>query len=100
MKNLFVPYEIALIAKEKGFNEPCLAEYDLLDKQLELIDSLEFPSKNLKNNLCAPLYQQIIDWLVNECGRELVYDPTDKKDYLNTTLLKEINNIHENYLPK
>lgn len=27
MKHLFVPYEIAVIAKEKGFDEPCLGYY-------------------------------------------------------------------------
>jgi hypothetical protein len=27
MNNQFVPYEIALLAKQKGFNEPCLGYY-------------------------------------------------------------------------
>lgn len=27
MKKLFIPYELALIAKEKGFNEECIATY-------------------------------------------------------------------------
>ncbi len=27
MKKLFLPYELALIAKEKKFDEPCLGHY-------------------------------------------------------------------------
>jgi len=28
MKNLFIPYQLALIAKEKGFNEPCFTKFE------------------------------------------------------------------------
>lgn len=44
MKRLFVPKNIALIAKEKGFDEECLGNYE------------------------APLYQQLIDWFRNKHG--------------------------------
>jgi len=68
MKNLFVPYELAVIAKEKGFNEPCLARFiDDGNKSLEIWD-WDIPLRNSTNEeedtLCtAPLYQQIVDWL-------------------------------------
>lgn len=34
MKNLFIPYELAVIAKEKGFNEDCLAAYSFTSKEI------------------------------------------------------------------
>ncbi len=64
MKHLFIPYELAIIAKEKKFNEPCLTSYyDTGRLSTDLIISLE--DKQLTNefvNCSAPLYQQIVDW--------------------------------------
>lgn len=74
MKHLFVPYEIALQLKEKGFNEGCLAFYK--DKSLEFVcqDNDEeifcfnktidkrFPWTPISHITTAPLFQQIIDW--------------------------------------
>ncbi len=59
VKDLFIPYELAVIAKEKGFNEPCFGSYR--------INSPNFfsPNKCDKNGditLLAPIYQQIVDW--------------------------------------
>lgn len=55
MKHLFIPYELAVIAKEKGFNDECLSGYDK-DKQPLICNPSEF------GILPAPLYQQIVDW--------------------------------------
>ncbi len=69
MKNLFVPYNLALLAKEKGFNEPCLGYYDVKNQKI-------YPSEGMISNwfnttnenvgfdwkFSAPLYQQLIDW--------------------------------------
>jgi len=65
MKNLFVPYELAVIAKEKGFNETCLAIFE--DKNTLWYGGLEYDADgHFKNenssNICAPLYQQLVDW--------------------------------------
>lgn len=62
MKNLFIPYPLAVLAKEKGFNEPCIAKFFGEDKYIGL---LRFESKNSEHefNPVAPLYQQIVDWL-------------------------------------
>lgn len=59
MKHLFIPYELAVIAKEKGFDEECFAYYDKLEKLKD--GSVEPPAiaYPLTN---APLYQQIADW--------------------------------------
>ncbi len=56
MQKLFIPYELAVIAKEKGFDEPCIAVY-LEDKKLYLCGY-----SNKTNGTLTPLYQQIIDW--------------------------------------
>lgn len=77
MKHLFVPYELALLAKEKGFNEPCIAEY--FHKELtfytneddeysgECVELTAYKNESLnhfdvKNTVSAPLYQQLVDW--------------------------------------
>lgn len=63
MKKLFVPYEIAVLAKEKGFNEPCFTHYTN-----EFTKKLLHPLERFKNYnqypklVSAPLYQQLIDW--------------------------------------
>lgn len=81
MKNLFVPYEIAVLAKEKGFNDPCLQFFKDIDGKIYLSDNDSIPGCNsieIEINapfynfdgfplydtklVSAPLYQQIIDW--------------------------------------
>lgn len=62
MKHLFVPYDIALMAKEKGFNEPCFGVYN---SKGELYIGTEYssPQHHLTNAASqAPLNQQLVDW--------------------------------------
>lgn len=83
MKHLFLPYELALIAKEKGFDEPCMAMYTVPDDGSKVCFAMfgdyEFPMKqyseafnNYNSNdefietISAPLYQQIIDWFIEK----------------------------------
>ena len=76
MKELFIPYELALLAKEKGFNEECLADYRLIGYMKETIDlhifGKYYPESDFRQSkkseiLCsAPLYQQIINWILNK----------------------------------
>lgn len=84
MKKLFVPYKLALLAKEKGFDEPCFAYYqqfniptptfhfgiiqhhqnenykgnnwNKIDKDFQLTDYIN------NNFVSVPLYQQLVDW--------------------------------------
>lgn len=70
MKNLFVPYEIALLAKEKEFDEPCLSSYNT-KKQLTIASTFGLKNSDLIDDflkygyeVTAPLYQQIIDWFL------------------------------------
>ena len=68
MKHLFIPYELALIAKEKGFNEDCLAYYqdegNLVCCDTNQVKGEFIPYKEQRDDdsATAPLYQQIVDW--------------------------------------
>lgn len=65
MKNLFVPYELALKLKNCGFNEECLAfHYSFEDEKRFLISTVLNTNSSWTNDsyFSAPLYQQIIDW--------------------------------------
>ena len=58
MEKEFVPYNIALILKDLGFNEICFGEYSLTGL---------FEIKPNTSHWCAvcnaPLYQQVFNWL-------------------------------------
>jgi len=84
MEKLFVPFELALKFKEKGFNEPCFGYYEnnTLDPECPklIINYSNLPlseeqskkpslykSENKNSELpqwavSAPTYQQVIDW--------------------------------------
>jgi len=70
MKHLFVPYELALKLKEKGFDEYCLRT------------QWDFDITQSRVNIGLPLYQQVIDWfreshgIMIACVEDTV--PTDK----------------------
>ncbi len=56
MKELFLPYELALVAKEKGLDcDCCLATYDM-------VGVLHITTRLFKGETIAPLYQQAVDW--------------------------------------
>lgn len=72
MKHLFVPYEIALLLKEKGFNEPCLTAYTPEDGLLDVFEAEEIGymsnSQLRRGVVAAPLYQQVEHWLIVNHG--------------------------------
>jgi hypothetical protein len=61
MKEQFVPHEIALKLKEKGFDEPCLGYFDPLYKKLVIWENGS--TNSTSTWVYAPLWQQVIDWL-------------------------------------
>ena len=67
LKHLFLPYELSLIAEQKGFNDPCLAIYQIATKSFELIRTSHYDyvinSEVGSEYVCAPLYQQVTSWL-------------------------------------
>lgn len=68
LKHLFVPYELAVKLKEKGFDEACIAYYDKVDKNklkpVPMTDEINSFHSNRygKVMLSAPPYQQVVDW--------------------------------------
>ena len=66
MKKEFVPYEIAIKLKEKGFNLGCLAYFVndqfRLKKYLSSKDANYNSDFTIGNLFSAPLWQQVIDW--------------------------------------
>lgn len=101
---MFVSYELALLLKKHGFNEPCFAIYSLgLEKdnfsqlqfikdykgELEIVDNF-FPKMVKNSDLyvpTAPIYTQVIDWLYekmldNENYFEVVYSGSKSREEL------------------
>lgn len=97
MKHLFTPYELALLAKEKGYNEQDFAYYRLsFEEEKEPFKAVELGwfkehydnhnfrlslSKSALNPICtAPLYQQIIDWFREEHSIRFKLEPYSSQD--------------------
>jgi len=70
MKEQFVPYELAIKLKEKGFDESCFGLYNIYETygQHGIINISDLLLINVnkgfkgENAIIAPLYQQVIDW--------------------------------------
>lgn len=69
MKNLFVPYELAVKLKEKRFQASCFGGYSNL-QELN-ITRVDFQS-DIEGFCLAPIYQQAINWFREE--HKLVLD--------------------------
>lgn len=104
LKDLFVPYEIALLAKQYGFDEFCLAAYyNDNDSSLHtwgIKNTLIKPSDTPKS-IIAPLYQQLFDWLemrgylirkYHTCVRYEVID-IDAGIILKSVSIEELNDL-------
>lgn len=88
MKNSFIPYEIAELAKETGFCEICLGYYlpedetkTLYNKKVEHDDRI----------ILAPSYQQILDWLsYNFKARciDITFNYNENIDITENTIIK------------
>ena len=81
MKEQFVPYEIAIKLKEKGFNEPCISKYEenylCQDEGFDIcLDDTWLTNKKLNRSIgkciAAPLWQQVIDWFREKHQIEIV----------------------------
>lgn len=82
MKHLFAPYELAKLAKEKGFNDECLRCYDNGELQdFKHFRAIAWTSGVVQNDnlvdglVSAPLYQQLIDWFREEHNTKIVENP-------------------------
>ena len=88
IENEFIPFEQALALKELGFDEQCLALYDLDGKiTIEFVNWKN--AKNRKSNylIATPLYQQAFRWFREkyniECYVNCYWNEVDssKRDY-------------------
>ncbi len=72
MNTLFVPYPLALLAKEKGFDEPCM-KYFYIDGSSKWAPNHRFANRNIYNNQYnQPLYQQVVDWFREKHNIEII----------------------------
>lgn len=81
MEKLFVPYELAIKLKEKGFDERCFMWwYSPTQMSADLIFR---QYKNDKDFCEAPIYQQVTDWLRDKHDINIVVVPSVdvKKNY-------------------
>lgn len=100
MKHLFVSYELAKLAKEKGFNEPCIAHY--LNRLLQYKYCVENSNTSLPKDghnefIAVPLYQQLVDWFREKYGIQ-VYErtiPAGTSDRSAKYLVKRIGQLTE-----
>lgn len=78
MTNLFVPHELAVKLRDKGFNESCLGYYenDNDSKSLLVYYFNIIPDPN-EIFIVAPLWQQVIDWLREEKKLHLLISETN-----------------------
>lgn len=89
MKHLFTPYPLAILAKEKGFDEPCLAYWEV-HKHDQCIVYWKKPwdDKRITNSFLdsinAPIYQQIVDWFREKHG---IYISVGIDQYINKMLV-------------
>ncbi len=68
MKNTFLPYQLTLLAREKGFDAIFLGYYDinttgLLKSRSESVCLIANQEMMPKGSTPAPIYQDVIDWL-------------------------------------
>lgn len=81
MKHLFVPYELALLAKENKFNEECLGHYHPSKEFYFGLNNTPNKNSNAKyGNVAAPLYQQLINWFRSKHSIYFIEEPLREKN--------------------
>ena len=81
MENEFIPYDQALALKVQGFDEPCLAWYEIGGSGLRPNATKVTLSTTQRNSnsamVGAPLYQQAFRWFrKHELYQEILVDTT------------------------
>ncbi len=66
MEHLFLSHELSIIAKEKGFDEPCFGWYSNIEfGKLRIQETVNYKGTNyagIESCYLAPLYQQVTEW--------------------------------------
>lgn len=63
MEKLFIPHKtgVPTLAKEKGFDEPCLAKYDNNGDFGMILNR-----SSITGQVAAPTYDQIVNWFIEK----------------------------------
>ena len=59
----YVSYDTAKLLKEKGFNEPCIATYNLVTKEFEVEEVYQDWTTRWAEYVSAPTLQMAMKWL-------------------------------------
>lgn len=123
MKNLFIPYAIAKLLKDKGFDDECFNAYyekknpfyindEMLVYQIKPNTKHNFFVSSISNYnegqyerayISAPLYQQVVDWFREKhnihIGIGLYYDgyDIDVRNFNNDTHFETQHEVLEYY---
>ena len=86
MENEFIPYDQALALKVQGFDEPCLAWYDVggsgLRPNATKVTLSTAQTNSNSEMVAAPLYQQAFRWFrKHELYQEILVDTTTYPKY-------------------
>ncbi len=65
MEKNFISYKLAVLVKEKGFNQRCFSSYDDDKKLRDTYSTTRLYNESPEDIIGAPLYQQITDWFRN-----------------------------------
>lgn len=117
MKDLFIPFKEALALKELGFNEPCLAKWELLivgDTIPNFSENYESEGLWFKHNSkdvshtngyakginflwSAPLYSQVFKWFreKHKLFISIEYSTTNQTDFVITINKKSYNDARD-----
>jgi hypothetical protein len=105
MNHLFVPYEVAVKLKEKGFDELCLAWYNskktLYAKQQDgmggYMSTMQNAEVKVEGYCTAPLYQQVFQWFRDRHKKfvSIQYTTTTQKDFVITINKRDINDARD-----
>lgn len=89
ISNQFISYKIALALKELGFDEPCFSYFTILGKFANDISNPRKYNSEFERGsyISAPLWQQVIDWLLGE-NIVYLYDPRKTKDEIAKEILE------------
>ena len=98
MKHLFVPYELAVKLKEKGFDYECIGYWwnkDWLrdtNKKVKEVHHLSLPRNHnqFPSRISSVLYQQVIDWFREKHNLHLYVDTTPSFDKKEGSMYKSV----------
>lgn len=85
MNDLFLPYKLAKLAKENGFDELCLRYYikeNRIGNNTKNFSGIKNSDKRTFRFVAAPLYQQILDWFRKEHEIYIYYQPYPYDKYI------------------